>query len=477
MSGGDAGYAGAESKSGKLVDKPYAQSLERLFTATCCRPSDIDPKAAQYLDAIHAAGKSDEVCNYLISAMENVTRDKVVNWRAYFFTLLKKQDAEFYQKWRDGRGRPKESKPDREREERFVKPTGKALNAGAEEFKPGQSWLPANLDQVKEFVPGQSWIPGGVVADAAAKKDDVATKSEEYSSNMKEKTGSTLVYKHEDGTTFGPNVLDRLIVGSCVQTPADVDKLHGKGVRIILDLQEDNDKEYFSLDNAPVQKRAAELGVLHVRVPLPDHNPQGLRSNILKALKALKKELDARSEGLAYIHCTAGMGRAPSVALGYMFMVKGEDMDACYKKLFEVWRCHPPLAMVKAAACDLLEQDGDAGQTAVELTIRRPGASKVEIAGLDVGWNERLALEKSGDGDFSLKRCIPPGSYQYKYIIDGNWQPNLDAPTVDDNGNVNNVLEVKASSGGEAQARRERIMAEGSKLKAEELSQLAGLFT
>lgn len=53
--------------------------------------------------------------------------------------------------------------------------------------------------------------------------DDEEAKSDEYSSEMQSKMGGFLTYRHEDGMNFA-QVLDDLIVGSCLQTPSDLDR-------------------------------------------------------------------------------------------------------------------------------------------------------------------------------------------------------------------------------------------------------------
>lgn len=52
---------------------------------------------------------------------------------------------------------------------------------------------------------------------------ELEDKSSEYSDVMQQRMGSSLTYRHEDGMNFAL-VLDDLIVGSCLQTPDDVDR-------------------------------------------------------------------------------------------------------------------------------------------------------------------------------------------------------------------------------------------------------------
>lgn len=69
--------------------------------------------------------------------------------------------------------------------------------------------------------------------------------------------GSKLTYVHEDGINFN-RISPDLIVGSCLQTAADVDKLRQEqGVGTVLCLQEDKDMAWWSLDIRPIVSRAA----------------------------------------------------------------------------------------------------------------------------------------------------------------------------------------------------------------------------
>lgn len=47
--------------------------------------------------------------------------------------------------------------------------------------------------------------------------------SDEYSQEMQQRMGGVLTYRHEDGMNYN-EILDDLIVGSCPQTPDDIDR-------------------------------------------------------------------------------------------------------------------------------------------------------------------------------------------------------------------------------------------------------------
>ncbi|CAJ1404563.1 unnamed protein product [Effrenium voratum] len=297
---------------------------------------------------------------------------------------------------------------------------------------------------------------------------DAKETSEKYSDTMKKQMGSSLIYKHEAGMNYA-KCFERIIVGSCLQGPADVDTLQKEGVGIVFCLQEDKDMAHFKIELAPIVARANELKIKHVQHPIKDFDPLSLRKHLPDAVRRLAAELRAAPEAVAYIHCTAGLGRAPATALAYMFFVEGMGLDDAYAKLYEVRRCHPQLNMVRAAACDLLS--GEMGSGQLRISIKRPEAKTVEIAGLDVGWHERLPLVKEGE-DFVLDRATPPGVYQYKFIVDGQWMACPELPSVDDNGNVNNLARVNPTPGTPDAERRERLMKKGAKPTEEEMQEL-----
>jgi hypothetical protein len=79
-----------------------------------------------------------------------------------------------------------------------------------------------------------------VAAPAPTDKTDPAApteaKSDDYTEEMQAKMGTTLTYRHEDGINWNFITPD-LIVGSCLQTPEDADKLAAAGITTVYSLQ------------------------------------------------------------------------------------------------------------------------------------------------------------------------------------------------------------------------------------------------
>ena len=72
------------------------------------------------------------------------------------------------------------------------------------------------------------------------------------------------------------------------------------------------------------------------------------------------------------------------------------------------------------------------------------GGERVEVEGSYDNWSTRTPLHRSGTRDFAVVKLLPPGVYQYKFIVDGTWRYAPDLPAAyDEMGNVNNVAEVQ----------------------------------
>ncbi len=82
----------------------------------------------------------------------------------------------------------------------------------------------------------------------------------------------------------------------------------------------------------------------------------------------------------------------------------------------------------------------------VEFRIYRPKAKYISLVGDFNSWNpENDILKKGKDGVWSIKKHIPPGSYLYRYIIDGSWVQDIYNPesASDTSGDLCSVIKVE----------------------------------
>ncbi|KAI5648520.1 hypothetical protein M9H77_34525 [Catharanthus roseus] len=298
--------------------------------------------------------------------------------------------------------------------------------------------------------------------DGAKKEEE---KSEIYSHNMTEAMGAVLTYRHELGMNYN-FICPDMIVGSCLQTPEDVDKLRNIGVKTIFCLQQDSDLD---ININAIREYANSFDdIQHVRAPIRDFDGFDLRMRLPAVVGVLHKAIN-RNGGVTYIHCTAGLGRAPATAgahipfelpplkmqqeIGqliktYMFWIQGYKLSQAHNLLMSKRPCFPKLDAIKTATADIKNCHG-LKKKAVTLTWNGRNCSSVEISGLDIGWGQRIPLSFDKEqGLWTLHRELPEGHYEYKYIVDGEWVCNKYDLTTHPNkdGHVNNYINVSDSS-------------------------------
>ena len=71
-------------------------------------------------------------------------------------------------------------------------------------------------------------------------------------------------------------------------------------------------------------------------------------------------------------------------------------------------------------------------EKSVTFTVRAESGKAVYLAGTFNNWDPagKKMLEKKGDGVYSVAIKLVPGTYQYKFVIDGTWcaDPGSTAP-------------------------------------------------
>lgn len=91
----------------------------------------------------------------------------------------------------------------------------------------------------------------------------------------------------------------------------------------------------------------------------------------------------------------------------------------------------------------------------VTFTMVAPGAGEVLVSGEFNEWGGDAGSawpleDPDGDGTWTREAKLDPGSYQYKFIVDGTWMPDPGNPkTIDDGfGGTNSVIDVPACGSG-----------------------------
>ncbi|XP_057476617.1 phosphoglucan phosphatase DSP4, amyloplastic-like [Actinidia eriantha] len=293
-------------------------------------------------------------------------------------------------------------------------------------------------------------------------------KSETYSSNMTEAMGAVLTYRHELGMNYN-FIRPDLIVGSCLQTPEDVDKLRKTGVKTIFCLQQDPDLEYFGVNINSIREYADTCDdIQHLRAEIRDFDAFDLRMKLPAVVSKLHKAIN-QNGGVTYIHCTAGLGRAPTVALTYMFWIQGYKLSEANSLLLRKRSCFPKLDAIKSSTADILT---GLRKKLVTLTWQCSTCSIVEVSGLDIGWGQKTPMKFDEEqGLWILQRELPEGHYEYKYVVDGEWTCNYYelVTLANKDGHVNNYIQVSDDDPSTITATlRKRLMGNYSDLTKDE---------
>jgi atypical dual specificity phosphatase len=125
-------------------------------------------------------------------------------------------------------------------------------------------------------------------------------------------------------------ITPNLVIGTCPMQPADVARLQ-KGARVdgILSVQHDDCLAYWKIDDAAMQKAGQKAGLRMVRVPIRDFDVEDSRRQLPKAVAALAGLRQTCNR--VYVHCTAGLGRAPVTVIAYLVFFEGMVPEAAFE--------------------------------------------------------------------------------------------------------------------------------------------------
>jgi hypothetical protein len=113
-----------------------------------------------------------------------------------------------------------------------------------------------------------------------------------------------------------------LLIGSCPIRPTDIDRIcEVASVTALLSVQTDDCRAAHGIDYRVLGEHASRRGLLLLNAPIRDFDPEDQRKRLPYAVGRLT-ELLSRGHR-TYVHCTAGINRAPLVALAYLTFVEG----------------------------------------------------------------------------------------------------------------------------------------------------------
>ena len=207
-----------------------------------------------------------------------------------------------------------------------------------------------------------------------APTESVEDKKKRYNDALQTYSKAPFEYRFDLGLYYHriPNTgRGNLLVGSQPTAPNDIDYLKlEENVTVIFNTQQDKDMEYWGVDFRQIEERIKANQIQLVRIPFPDFDPEGLRVGLPRAVAKLNLLMECGET--VYLHCTAGMGRSPAVAITWLYWFGEFDtLDDAYSYLTEIRPCGPNKDAIRFATCDLLNAIGTQEGFSMEDTVRK----------------------------------------------------------------------------------------------------------
>ncbi len=149
-------------------------------------------------------------------------------------------------------------------------------------------------------------------------------------------------------STAHPNctrILPELIVGEYAR-PDDAFWLRAQlGVQAVLSLQDDGDLAAKGLSWTELLRAYAEVGIVAERIAVADGNPEALLAELDRAVQWLQVHI-ARGWRV-YLHCNAGLNRAPTVAIAYLHAACGLPLEQARHRVTSLRTCVPFVSVLE----------------------------------------------------------------------------------------------------------------------------------
>ena len=143
-------------------------------------------------------------------------------------------------------------------------------------------------------------------------------------------------------------ILPNLYIGTYLKTPEDIQELKDTcGITAVLNLQTDEDLQEKGIHWPSMEGMYKKLGIEVHRVPMRDYDYDHQRDHLPEAVKALSGLL--ASGHVTYLHCNAGVSRAPLVAMAYLYWCRKMALEDAINRVWGSRSCSPYLELLEEA--------------------------------------------------------------------------------------------------------------------------------
>ncbi len=153
---------------------------------------------------------------------------------------------------------------------------------------------------------------------------------------------------------FGP-VETNLLVGNAPHGRVDVARLKQMQVSAVLSLQSDSDFKTHQIDHKTLLSAYQDNDILIYRIAIIDFDEKDLGDNVAQAAKRLNQLLTTGHR--VYVHCNAGVCRAPATVLTYLCFYRHMSIEDGLEYIRRVRpQAHPYISAVKKGLEELRKQ-------------------------------------------------------------------------------------------------------------------------
>lgn len=117
---------------------------------------------------------------------------------------------------------------------------------------------------------------------------------------------------------------NNIFIGTAPQNDVDVTRLAKMKITAVVSLQSDHDLAGLRIDWKKLQSNYQDNNISIQRFPIIDFDEVDLGNRLAEPIQALNALLAVGHR--VYVHCNAGICRAPATVLGYLCHYKGMDV-------------------------------------------------------------------------------------------------------------------------------------------------------
>jgi protein-tyrosine phosphatase len=140
-------------------------------------------------------------------------------------------------------------------------------------------------------------------------------------------------------------ITDNLLVGEYPREH-DIEWLGNEHrVTAIHSLQDDDDLRINALDIALLREVSARHGIKLVRTPVQDGSADDMAERLAAALNDLAELIEGRER--VYLHCNAGLNRAPTLAIAYLRAHRGMSLNEALAYVKKRRSCGPFMTVLE----------------------------------------------------------------------------------------------------------------------------------